>query len=339
MKKYYTYRVALIVHCLVVLYRVSLVAQSPFVNSKQGVVLSNAQSGVAERWISLFTSASQSASYRLTFPTVAPSAGEFLNVQSIASSTATTQWVSPNDIIWTQTGNSEIDYANEFLGSSDTSRLVVRTNDSERVGVFNNGALIFSSNLGFTYGMSVLPTYGTHFSDIAMMIPTVRTGTASDLRMYLMDDHQSRFVVRGINDADIVSPGWGSELSTYVSSLYIESIGRIFVRGKLGIGSAPLNDNFSVSGSKAHNVTTYSSAGGTLTCDNTGHVYNVTGSPTITLPSASTCTRRRYVICNRVGSSRSISSYTTLSGTTSTSLSASTCIEVISDGTNWLQIR
>jgi hypothetical protein len=79
--------------------------------------------------------------------------------------------------------------------------------------------------------------------------------------------------------------------------------------------------------------------GGTTTLDNTTEVWYVTSTAaTFTLPNASTCTNRRYILV-AVGVAITTSDYTNLSGTTVTTVASNSSVEIISDGTNWLQIK
>ena len=56
-------------------------------------------------------------------------------------------------------------------------------------------------------------------------------------------------------------------------------------------------------------------------------------------PTASTCTNRRYIIVNRSGGAEATSTYTDLTGIPAVTIAPNTSIEIISDGTNWLQIK
>ena len=73
--------------------------------------------------------------------------------------------------------------------------------------------------------------------------------------------------------------------------------------------------------------------------DETASVWYFVGSSGITLPTASSCANRVYTIVNRTTLSKSITSFISLSGTTISTMAANTSIEIISDGTNWLQLR
>lgn len=115
---------------------------------------------------------------------------------------------------------------------------------------------------------------------------------------------------------------------------------RLKTGGNLGINTTTPNSTLEVNGSFALKVVTSNSPNVTL--DNTATVYNLTSpanSASITLPAASSCTNRIYIIVNRGSKSKSISSYTDLSGAAVTTMSAGTSIEIISDGSNWLQLR
>ena len=113
---------------------------------------------------------------------------------------------------------------------------------------------------------------------------------------------------------------------------------RIEADGSVGIGSAPATatSTLDITGSMAANIFATT---GSLTLNATHYTVIITGNHTITLPAASTCPRRIYIIVNRTGSSRTISTYQTISSGTSTSISSGTSICVQSDGTNWYRIQ
>ena len=114
---------------------------------------------------------------------------------------------------------------------------------------------------------------------------------------------------------------------------------RVLAGGNVGIGSSPSSatSTLEITGSVAANITTTAS---NITLDATHYTVILTGgSPTITLPAASGCTRRIYVIVNRTGGARTISTYQTIASGTSTTIAASTSICVQSDGTNWYRIQ
>jgi hypothetical protein len=79
---------------------------------------------------------------------------------------------------------------------------------------------------------------------------------------------------------------------------------------------------------------------GTNNPDATGGIwFYSSGSGTITLPAASSNTNRVYVILNNTGAGRTISSYQDLSNAPQTSVANNTSLWIVSDGTNWRQIK
>ena len=108
--------------------------------------------------------------------------------------------------------------------------------------------------------------------------------------------------------------------------------------GYTGIGTNAPKSLLEVNGAIGLKISTQSGSTA-VTLDNTATVWYFTGTASIILPTASTCTNRLYRIVNRQGSSRTISSFINTSGTATTSISTNSTVEIISDGTNWLQIN
>jgi hypothetical protein len=74
--------------------------------------------------------------------------------------------------------------------------------------------------------------------------------------------------------------------------------------------------------------------------DNTASIWLYsTGTGTIILPAAATCTNRLYIIVNQTGATRNISSYLSLTGAAQTTLANATSITIMSNGTNWLRTQ
>lgn len=109
--------------------------------------------------------------------------------------------------------------------------------------------------------------------------------------------------------------------------------------GNVGIITTSPTSTLEINGAVAMKVKT-AQAAGTNNPDNTGEIWLYSsGTGTITLPTASTCTNRIYVILNQTGAARTISSYKDLSAAAQTSLANSSSLWVASDGTNWQQIK
>jgi hypothetical protein len=108
--------------------------------------------------------------------------------------------------------------------------------------------------------------------------------------------------------------------------------------GNAGINTnAPVN-KLDVNGAIGIKFITSASTG-TVNLDNSASIWMFTNTATIGLPTASTCTNRIYTIINRSGSSRTISTFISLTGVNTTTITNNTSIEIISNGSNWLQIR
>lgn len=105
-----------------------------------------------------------------------------------------------------------------------------------------------------------------------------------------------------------------------------------------GLMVGDLNDPTSVlhsAGSVAFPIT---STAGNLTLNNSHFTVIITATAIITLPAASTCPGRIYVLVNRTSTGKSISSYTTFNGT-STSIGSYGSLFIQSNGSIWYQIK
>ena len=157
----------------------------------------------------------------------------------------------------------------------------------------------------------------------------------------------SSSILNGINNAYLYSTGndfiFGNATSNKNILLFTggtaQSNERIRITGPglVGIGNITPNSTFEVNGSAGYAITTIAS---NLTLDVTHYTVIITGgSPTITLPAASGCARRIYVIVNQTGSSRTISSYKDFQGSSSTQIDHESAITIQSNGTYWYRIH
>jgi hypothetical protein len=108
--------------------------------------------------------------------------------------------------------------------------------------------------------------------------------------------------------------------------------------GNVGIGTQLPLSTLEIVGGFGTKVSTQTGSTA-VTLNNTASVWYFTGTASVTLPTASSCTSRRYTIINRNAAAKTITSFTNLSGIATTSIAANSSIEIISNGTNWLQIR
>ncbi|THU32073.1 hypothetical protein FAM09_28240 [Niastella caeni] len=107
--------------------------------------------------------------------------------------------------------------------------------------------------------------------------------------------------------------------------------------GNLGIATNAPASKLDVNGSAGLGIVTTSA---NLTLDETNYSVIITGgTPTITLPAASACARRIYVIVNHTIAGRTISSYRNFLNVGTTSVPANSSITIQSDGTNWYRIQ
>ena len=113
---------------------------------------------------------------------------------------------------------------------------------------------------------------------------------------------------------------------------------RILGTGNVGIGTNTPTSTLDVEGSVSHSITNTTS---NLTLDATNHTVIISsGSPTITLPTASSTTEGRiYIIVNNTGSARTISSYQAFGGAGSTTIAANSSITIQSYSNNWWRIQ
>ena len=105
---------------------------------------------------------------------------------------------------------------------------------------------------------------------------------------------------------------------------------------RLGINNASPLSRLDVGGAIASAITTTT---GNLTLDISHSTVIITGgTPTITLPTASGCTRRKYRVVNQTGSGVTVSSYLDFAGASSTTIAANSAIEFQSNGTSWYRV-
>lgn len=107
----------------------------------------------------------------------------------------------------------------------------------------------------------------------------------------------------------------------------------------MGIGTASPNSTLGVDGSVSKSIQVLTAITN-ITLDETHHtlVINATVA-SVTLPSASDCYGRVYILVNRTNTTRTISVYHTLAGATSNIIPANSSLTVQSDGANWYAIN
>lgn len=109
--------------------------------------------------------------------------------------------------------------------------------------------------------------------------------------------------------------------------------------GNVGVATTNPNSTFEIEGSFATKVRGGLTTGGTNP-DATATIWIYTNfAGAIVIPAASTCANRRYILVNNTGSTVSTTNFIALGGATVNSISNASSIEIVSDGTNWYQVR
>jgi hypothetical protein len=179
-----------------------------------------------------------------------------------------------------------------------------------------SGAIGVSAEIYNTGGGTITNAYGVY------VFPSVNSGTiTNNYGLYI------NALTNGTNNYSIYSAG-----------------GQSYHAGNFGIATTSVNSNLEVAGSFAANITNTSS-NLTLTASHYTVIINNGSTPTITLPAASSCNRRIYVIVNNSTTARTVQvsagvGWIAFGSSTdnTTSLPASSSITIQSNGTNWFRI-
>lgn len=124
----------------------------------------------------------------------------------------------------------------------------------------------------------------------------------------------------------------------YTSASAFTEYGRFTNAGNFGIATNAPTSTLQVNGSIANSILVIS-ADLTLNDTHKTVIIPLASAFTITLPTAAAVPSRIYSIVNNAAGAKTIGSYIKLDGSSVTTINASTCVEVQSDGTSWYQIR
>jgi len=174
--------------------------------------------------------------------------------------------------------------------------------------------------------------------DIRMGIATVYTAATGDV--YGMEKVSA--AQTGTTDAlRVFTSNTGSAylaFGKYTTATAFTEYGRFTNPGNFGIATTTPTSTLQVNGSIANSIIVIS-ADLTLNDTHKTAIIPLASAFTITLPTAAAVPSRIYSIVNNAAGAKTIGSYINLAGSSVSTINASSCVEVQSDGTNWYQIR
>ena len=168
-------------------------------------------------------------------------------------------------------------------------------------------ATIYTAATGDAYGME--------------KVSAAQTGTTDALRMFTANAATAHLA-----------------FGRYTNATAFTEYGRFNNAGNFGIATNAPTSTLQVNGSIATSLTIIS-ADLTLNDTHKTVIIPLSSAFTITLPFAAGVPSRIYSIVNNAVAAKTIGSYIKLDGSSVTTINASSCVEVQSDGTNWYQIR
>jgi hypothetical protein len=253
------------------------------------------------------------------------------------------QWVTSGSDIYYNTGNVGI--GTSTFNGTYPEKLVVDAGTTTSVNAIVGKGTI---NNYFQLNIQNLSSGASASSDV---VATADNGSETSyyVDMGINGSGNTSGVMGSANDAYLYNLGGNFLIGTGTSakSLVFMTGGqtqstnermRIDGSGNVGIGTNSPKSLFDVSGSVGYAITTTTA---NLTLDATNYSVIITGgTPTITLPAASSSNARRiYVIVNQTGANRTISTYIALDGSNKTTVASKVSITIQSDCTNWYQIQ
>lgn len=244
--------------------------------------------------------------------------------------------------VWSTAGNSSINSGNQFLGTTNSRSLRIRTNNVERMVVDSNGRV----GIGITNPQKPLEiSYNLPANGGIMQFRNTAANGWTSFDFIDNNGTQVGNVGVGNTSASVYAGDFYFATNTTADMLFATNNSERFrldgTTGNMGIGTTTPNSTLSVNGSVTMR---YRSGTGSYTVTATDYIVINTGggTPTFTLPAANTCAGRVYRLINHGSASMLISpAITQANGVTTTNLSNgvnANMMEVMSDGSVWRQI-
>lgn len=224
------------------------------------------------------------------------------------------------------------------LGSSATATNVYNSNGTltgSRTVTMGTNNLIFSGSgrpefqapVGIEFAkdtrMGVAAVYDASTGDAYGMekVSAAQTGTTDALRVFTSN----------VGTAYLA-------FGKYTNATAFTEYGRFANAGNFGIATPAPTSTLQVTGSIANNIIVIS---GDLALNDTHKtvIIPLASAFTVTLPVAAAVPSRIYSIVNNAVDAKTIGTYIKLDGSSVSTINASSCVEVQSDGINWYQIR
>jgi hypothetical protein len=282
---------------------------------------------------------------------------------------------------WSLTGNAGTDPDVNFIGTTDDADLVFQTNGGEVMRLSSGGGVEINGGLSFTAPLTALYAVDSTNNYLEVNVQNLHNGPLASSDIVATANNGSSgsvYVDLGINSAGYSNGNSNILNGPNVAYLYAHGrdfkIGngtpakdlifftnptggtlgtntangeermRISQNGNVGIGTVSPNSTLSVGGSLTMPLRTGNTA---YTITATDHVVIHTGSSarTWTLPAASTCSGRIYILVNNGTGSADITltqSVRTSGSVTTTTLpitAGSNTFQIVSDGASWIKIN
>ena len=289
----------------------------------------------------------------------APTTGQVLSYNG-------TNWAPSNsNVNWLVLGNDNAVYNTNFLGTTNDVPMTIRSNNTAMLEVGRRQALgLFdgSSTGLFPYNQqnaSVAYIRGTggnsalqfEASAASFYKPTFFTDSDGNFQMRgssagtdffelgsagVSNDGRLIFTIGDDGDEPMIFRKYNYAPVEYVEMMRMQGTGlNDNVRVGINTNGSVANSTFQVVGSVSKSILSTNTA---LTLTEAHHTVIVTANINITLPAASSCTGRIYIIKKTFNNSSTITSYVDTMGGTSTNLSRGV-YQFQSDGTNWQRIN